>query len=298
MLYYNSFKSQLKNIFTFPVKKLPVHLNFSCPNRDGTKATEGCVYCNNDSLIQDLNKPKLNLSQQITAGIKQGTKFIVYFQTYTNTYTSAETLKKLFAEALSFKEVIGLAVGTRPDCLSDKILNLLAEINKKTYLWVEIGLQSANNKTLKKINRQHTAEEFAVAVKKCADLNLQICAHIIIGLPDETNKDFLNTAKFISGLPIKGIKLHNLHVLKNTVLEKMYLQNKVKVLSQNEYIENVVDFLEYIPSPIIVHRLVGDAPLKYLIAPSWCLKKAEILQEINNEFKKRNSLQGKNLLNI
>ncbi|MEK6545889.1 MAG: TIGR01212 family radical SAM protein, partial [Nitrospinota bacterium] len=215
-----------------------------------------------------------------------------YFQAYSNTYSPISNLKKLYDEALSVDGIIGLSIGTRADCLPDKTLDLLQGYAEKTYLWLEIGLQSIHNRTLKIINRGHTFEQFLDTVERARGRGFKICTHVILGLPGESSNDMMKTAKTVGESGIDGIKLHHLHILKGTPLEKIYLNKEFNLLDENTYVNLVCDFLEYLPHDIIIQRLVGDAPNDRLIAPLWSLSKADIIKAIDKKMERRESYQG------
>jgi radical SAM protein (TIGR01212 family) len=295
---YNPFGHHLKEVFGEKVLKITVDAGFSCPNRDGKVSNGGCIYCSEGSHYLPEEQRSLRIKEQLISSISRirerldVNKFIAYFQAYSNTYSSPSNLKKLYSEALSVDDIVGLSIGTRPDCLPDKTLELIEKYAARTYLWLEIGLQSIHNKTLKIINRGHTFEQFLDAVKRAKERGFKICTHVILGLPGESYKDMMETAKEVGKLGIDGIKLHHLHVLKGTPLEKIYLNKKFNLLDENSYVNLVCDFLEYLPHDIIIQRLVGDAPRDRLIAPIWPSNKSDIIKAIDEGLDKRGSYQG------
>ena len=295
---YNPFSQHLKDVFGEKVLKVTVDAGFSCPNRDGKVSRGGCIYCSEGSHYLPEQQRNLPVREQLISSISRirekvdVRKFIAYFQAYSNTYSPISNLKKLYDEALSVDGIIGLSIGTRADCLPDKTLDLLQEYSGKTYLWLEIGLQSIHNRTLKFINRGHTFEQFLDAVERARGRGFKICTHVILGLPGESYNDMMETAKVVGGLGIAGIKLHHLHVLKGTPLEKSYLNKGFNLLDEDSYVNLVCDFLEYLPHDIIIQRLVGDAPNDKLIAPLWSLSKADIIKAIDKEMERRGSYQG------
>jgi radical SAM protein (TIGR01212 family) len=295
---YHTWNYHLRQKFGNKIFKLPLDAGFSCPNRDGTINTQGCIYCSNRGSGDFAGNAEFNLEKQYLQTKEMMHKkwpnanYIAYFQAFTNTYASVDVLRKLYYQALSFPGVVGLSIATRPDCLSEDVLQLLEEINSKTYLWVELGLQTTNDDTAKFINRGHTYQCFLNGLNKLQKRNIQTCVHIIYGLPNENKQDMIKTAMDISELPIQGVKIHLLHILKNTPLAAYYKHNQFMLLELTDYIELVVDTLEILPENVIIHRLTGDGPRELLIAPLWSLKKWEVLNAIDNELKRRSTKQG------
>jgi len=298
---YYSFNQFLKEKFGCRVWKLSLHAGFSCPNRDGRLSREGCIFCNNKAFSYFAREGRFSLREQIAHSIEyakkrfKAEKFIAYFQSFTNTYASPEELKKKYDIIREFPEIVGLSISTRPDCVDEEKIELIRSYTKDYTVWLEYGLQSVNNSTLQFLNRNHSFEDFLRALELTKDKNILISVHIILGLPSETKEDTLKTAKVISSLPIWGVKFHCLHVVKETPLEKLYNQGKIKLLSQKEYVELICDFLELIPSSWVVLRLVSEASPDYLVAPSWVNDKQSVIREIEKELKRRNSWQGKYL---
>ncbi len=291
------FNQYLKEKFGGRIQKIAIDAGFTCPNRDGTKATGGCTFCNNIS-FSPYAMTKQTVEQQIEKAMafykkrfKNVKGFLAYFQAFTNTYAPIEKLKEIYDKAMEYPEIVGMSIGTRPDVVPDEVLDLIASYTvEKTEIWVEYGLQTANPKTLREINRAHGVAEFVDAVlrtKKRA--GIKICAHVIIGLPGDEYEDYIETAKLIAALPIDGIKIHPLHIVKHTVMEKQYERGEINVLSLEEYAKYVADFLEYLPEDIIIHRMTGEAEENELIAPDWCSpkRKMEVLNALEKEFKKR-----------
>ncbi|WP_461829896.1 tRNA modification radical SAM protein MnmL/YtqA [Aquifex sp.] len=299
-LYY-SLKDYFKEKFGKRVQKITVALPFTCPNRDGTKGRGGCTYCYDGSKPSMLT-PALPLEVQIREGIERAKRkygedilFTVYFQSYTNTYADLETLRRYYDTALKFEGVVGIDVGTRPDCAPEEVLDLLEEYaNKGLEVWVEYGLQSANFETLKKINRQHGVSDFVDAVLRTKRRNLKVCAHMIIGLPGETREDFVETAKLIASLPVDGIKIHPLHVIKGTVMAKQYENGEFRTLTLEEYSEYCADVIELLPPTMVVHRITGETDEERLIAPEWCTYKYknQVIQKVREVLERRGSYQG------
>jgi hypothetical protein len=295
-LYY-SFGEFLKERFPYPVYKLPVDGGFTCPTRDGRKGKEGCSYCYPQSFSPTSRKKsiqeQIRQKKALVKNKKQEAKFLVYFQPYTNTYAPLQVLKKLYEEALGEKDVIGLCIGTRPDCISDEILKLIQSYTQRYHIWLEYGLQSIHPQTLARINRGHTFEEFKDAVAKTNNRGIFICVHIILGLPGETQKEILETARAIAHLEIQGVKLHHLQVIKGTRLAKEFERGEFKTLTLAEYITLVSNVLEILPSDIVIQRLVGETLSQdLLIAPRWGRTKSEIISAIKRELQRRGSYQG------
>jgi len=293
-LLYNKFSEHLKEVFGEKVWKISVDAGFKCPPQ------AKCIYCYNPSFVPETAKRVKTLKEQILEGMeiikkkRKVNKFIVYFQAYTNTYGEPEHLKKVYNEALLLSpHIVGISIGTRSDCMNDKVLEILKDLNKRTYLWVELGLQSANDKVLRITKRGHDVKNFEDAVKKLKENNIKVMAHVIIGLPGDEYKDFINTAHFLNELKIDGVKIHPLHVVKYTELEKWYREGRYKPLEFNEYINIVCDFIENLDKNIMIARLTGESPHNLLVAPSWCRNKLKVINEIEKELKRRNSYQGK-----
>lgn len=296
---YNDLNSYLREIFGCRVQKITIDAGLTCPNRDGTIASGGCIYCNirgsgtgahakGQSVIQQLINGKKILSKRY-----QAKKFIAYFQSFSNTYAPLPVLKRLYDDALSVKDIVGLSIGTRPDCVDEPVLDLLQHYAKQCLVWVEYGLQSASDKTLALINRGHDVQCFIDAVERTKNRGLKICAHVILGLPHETREDMLHTAETIHKLGIDGVKLHLLYVVKGTPLENLYRRGEFKCLEQQAYVDLVCEFLERISPAMVVQRLTGDPHPKELVAPAWALEKNATLQLIRKTLETRDSWQGK-----
>ena len=289
----------LKEKFNEKIYKVSLDGGFTCPNRDGKVSRGGCIFCSEngsgDFTATKLKSIHAQIEEQIDLVSKKykGDKYIAYFQNFTNTYAEVSYLRKIYQEALSHEKIVGLAIATRPDCLGDDVLELLAELNKKTFLWVELGLQTLNDDVAKYFNRAYETEIYKEASEKLNRLNIKFVTHIIIGLPKEENDDYLKTAIFAQNCGTWGIKLHLMYVVKNTPLEKLYLNGALKVNTKEEYVEKVVNVLENISSEIVVHRLTGDGDRETLVAPLWSIKKIDVLNSIHKELKRRNTYQGK-----
>ena len=265
---------------------------FTCPNRDGKIGYGGCTYCYNQSFSPPTLKGKTSIHHQIQLGKKKG-KFLVYFQPYTNTYADVRVLKKLYDSALKDDDALGLCVGTRPDCVPDDVLSLIQSYTEKYDVWIEYGLQSAHNKTLKLINRGHSFAQFEDAIYRTKERGILICVHVILGLPFETREDMLETIRILSALPIEGVKIHHLQVIENTNIAEDYRDGKFDTFSFDEYLSLIVDVIELLPPDIVVHRLVGDVlNSNILISPKWELPKQKILSLIERELIRRASYQG------
>ena len=289
----------LKEKFNEKIYKVSLDGGFTCPNRDGKVSRGGCIFCSEngsgDFTATKLKSIHAQIEEQIELVSKKykGDKYIAYFQNFTNTYAEVSYLRKIYEEALSHEKIVGLAIATRPDCLGDDVLELLAELNKKTFLWVELGLQTLNDYVAKYFNRAYETEIYKEASEKLNRLNIKFVTHIIIGLAKEENDDYLKTAIFAQNCGTWGIKLHLMYVVKNTPLEKLYLNGALKVNTKEEYVEKVVNVLENISSEIVVHRLTGDGDRETLVAPLWSIKKIDVLNSIHKELKRRNTYQGK-----
>ena len=289
----------LKEKFNEKIYKVSLDGGFTCPNRDGKVSRGGCIFCSEngsgDFTATKLKSIHAQIEEQIDLVSKKykGDKYIAYFQNFTNTYAEVSYLRKIYEEALSHEKIVGLAIATRPDCLGDDVLELLAELNKKTFLWVELGLQTVNDDVAKYFNRAYETGIYKEASEKLNKLNIKFVTHIIIGLPKEEEDDYLKTAIFAQNCGTWGIKLHLMYVVKNTPLEKLYLNGALKVNTKEEYVEKVVNVLENISSEIVVHRLTGDGDRETLVAPLWSIKKIDVLNSIHKELKRRNTYQGK-----
>ena len=298
---YHTLDYFYKHKFNSKVFKVSLNAGLSCPNIDGTVGKGGCIYCSNsgsgefagnknDDIITQFNEiKKMMLKKWPNA------KYIGYFQAHTNTYAPVETLKKLYEPILQQENVVGLNIATRPDAISDECLKYLEELNKKTYLTIELGLQTIHKKTTKIINRCHTLECFENMVKKLREKNINVVVHIINGLPYETKEDMIKTAKYLNTLDIQGIKIHMLSVIKNTKVEKLYQLKPFHILTEEEYIDIVINQLENLSPEIVINRITGDPKLDDLIQPTWLVKKFCVLNNIDKEMVKRNTYQGKNI---
>ena len=294
----NSYGYYLRRKFGCRVSKVSVDCGFTCPNRDGAKGTGGCIYCDNDSFSPSAARPEISLEKQILDGMKyhrrrlRSEKFIVYFQRFTNTYAPVETLRDMYARALACPDTLGISVGTRPDALADDALDLLKEIARTRYVCLELGLQSREPGVLEWMNRGHTLAEYLRAIERVAGCGIDICTHLIYGFPGETRESFLQTADFVASLPINSIKIHQLHVVRSSRLADLYQTGEVSLISRDEYVGTVCDFLERLPAAISIQRLYGSAPFDMLIAPRWGLKNNQMWYLIINELRRRGTCQG------
>jgi hypothetical protein len=289
----------LNHKFGKKVIKLSINAGFSCPNRDGSKGSGGCIYCSSsgsgdfggcpaDDILTQLEKQKKMMSSKWHDGF-----YIPYFQAGTNTYASAEKLIRLYETALKFENTVGLAIATRADCISDELIDYFAELSEKTYLTIELGLQSIHDVTAKKINRCHTYSEFLETYYKLKEKNINVCIHLINGLPDETPEMMMQSAVETARLHPHSIKFHMLHIISDSKLGRIYMENSFPLLSLEEYVRIICNQIEKIPSDIIIQRVTGDGNKDTLLAPLWTLKKFVVMNEIDKEFARRDSWQGK-----
>ncbi len=294
---YNQYSAYLKNKFGVKVYKITLDAGFSCPNRDGLISTGGCIFCDDGGSFSQAHSNLLSIEQQIDEGIKtlssrfKAQKFMSYFQAYSNTYKPVKELEKIYNSSLCRKDIVGLSIGTRPDCVDEEKLNLIAGYKDDYYTWVEYGLQSIHDKTLRTINRGHDFECFLRAYEKTKEKGINVCVHVIFGLW-ETHDEIMQTAQKLSELEVDGVKIHMLCALENTKLADMYYRGEIDFMSEDEYVQTVCDFLEYLPSHTTIHRLAGNGLKKNLIAPKWLGAKLDCLNKIDRELMKRNSFQG------
>lgn len=285
---YYSLNNYLRDTFGEKVYKISINAGFTCPNRDGTLDTRGCIFCSRGGSGDFAESPSLSVTEQIEQGkkrvankIKSG-KYIAYFQAFTNTYAPVEVLKSKFLEAINHPDIVALSIATRPDCLGDDVICLLDELNKIKPVFVELGLQTIHEDTAKYIRRGYTLDAYDKAVKELKKINVNIVVHLIIGLPFETKSDMLESVKYVCESGASGIKLQLLHILKGTDLEQEYRQGKFKALEFDEYIDIIRDCVDIIPKDIVIHRLTGDGAKKDLIAPLWSADKKKVLNTLNN----------------
>lgn len=293
---YYSLNEYLKNTFGEKVYKLSLDLGLTCPNRDGTLDTRGCIFCHNGSSHfaecgEDIDIQLENVKKRIQ-NKTNAKKFIAYFQSFTNTYAPKEYLEKIFTKVINREDIVAISIATRPDCLPPDILDLLENLNKIKPVWIELGLQTANEKSVEYIRRCYPNSVYENAVKELKKSGINVITHIIIGLPHETKEDVFNTVDFAVECGTDGVKLQLLHILKDTDLYEDYKNGKVKVLSLENYIDILFDCLERMPENMVIHRITGDAPKKYLVEPLWSADKKNVLNTINRELNKRNIIQG------
>ncbi|MFH1394620.1 MAG: TIGR01212 family radical SAM protein [Candidatus Omnitrophota bacterium] len=296
-MHYYTFNQYLKKQFGAKVRRISLNAGFSCPNKDGSLSIDGCIFCNEAgfSVFPEKVMPlKGQIEKTITETKKKygNQKFIAYFQNAAGTNAAVEELKTAYDSIKDYPEIVGLSISTRPDCVNEEKLSLIAEYTDKYEVWVEYGFQTIHNKTLKAINRGHTFEQVLDAVNKTHSLGIKVGVHIILGLPGETLDDMLATARVISQLPVSGVKIHVLHVLKNTKLEEQYHKGDIKLFSQEEYVKTVCSFLECLKEECVILRIVSDAKKEYLIAPEWINNKQNVIKEIEEEFVRRGTRQG------
>ena len=297
---YHTFTYFLEQKFGRKVAKISLDAGFTCPNIDGSKGVGGCIYCSARGSGDFAGDQSLSLREQFEQ-VRQvmnqkwpDAVYIPYFQAHTNTYAPLEVLKEKFEEALSFPDVMGLAIATRADCITDEIADYLGELAQRTYLEVELGLQSVHDVTGERINRCHSYADFLEGYQKLADRGINICVHIIDGLPGEDREMMLETARRLSHLKLHSIKIHLLHVLKGTVMEQQLAEGQFRLLTREAYVGIVCDQLELLPPQMVIQRVTGDGERESLVGPEWSLKKLCVMNEIDKELVRRNSFQGKN----
>jgi radical SAM protein (TIGR01212 family) len=295
---YNDFAAWLRRRYGCRVQKVSLDAGLTCPNRDGTVGTGGCIYCNERGSGTGAHENGVSIQRQLEEGKRRlakrykARKFIAYFQSFTNTYAPLSVLRDLYEKALSVQDVVGISVGTRPDCVSAPVLDLLQDMAGKAMVWVEYGLQSANDRTLLRINRGHDAAAFEKAVRLTRGRGIRICAHVILGLPGEDRSDMLATARWLADLEVDGIKLHLLYVVSGTPMEALYRSGRYACLEMKEYAEMVCDVLERLPESTVIQRLTGDPHRSELVAPAWALDKAGTRAWIHRILEERNVRQG------
>ena len=300
---YNALSSYLKRIFGEKVYRVSLDAGFTCPNRDGRLGFGGCIFCDAAGSRAGYVQPELPVEEQLKRGIElirsrfRANKFIAYFQAFSNTYGNIEFLKRTFSIPLKFPEVVGISVSTRPDLVPNEVLELLAELGEKRKVWLEIGVQTFHYRTLVKLRRFHGVAESIDAILRAKSFgNIEIVTHVILGLPGETEQEMIETAKVLSALGVNGVKMHHLYVVKNTDLERLYRNGKLKVFERIEdYAKVAADFIEHLDPRIVIHRLAGRAAPDVLVAPSWSWDKFRPIQAIEQELERRNSWQGKKL---
>jgi len=295
---YNDFNGYLKRAFGCRVQKLTIDVGFSCPNRDGTLSSLGCLFCDGRGSGSGAHQQGLSVSAQIAQGKARlgkryhARKFMAYFQAFTNTYAEVPVLRKRYDEAVSDPDVVGLAIGTRPDCVDEKKLDLIESYARTHMVWIEYGLQSMHDRTLTDMNRGHTFKDFVRAVEMTRGHGILVCAHVIIGLPGESKNDVVQTADALAALEIDGVKIHSLYIQDDTPLAERYRSGKVPLLDRDTYVDWVVAFLEHLPQRTVIQRLTGDPHRDLLVAPAWTLDKYETLKRIDTALERLGTAQG------
>ncbi len=290
-----TFGRAMREKYGYKIHKLSIDAQFTCPNRDGTKGIGGCTFCNNSSFSPNSRKPP-SIDEQLEAGRKVilkrtgATRYLAYFQAYTNTYADINVLKSLYDNALSHKDVVGLSIGTRPDCVPEAVLELLSQYQQQGYeIWLELGLQSSFDESLKAVNRGHGFAEYVDAIQRAQKYHLQVCTHLIVGLPGETMEHSLTSMSRVLKTQPQGIKIHPLHIVKGTQIARQWKQGEYQTLGLDDYVNTVVSMVKMAPKNMIFHRLTGTASSDLLLAPAWCNKKWLVLNKItqqleNNKF--------------
>ena len=298
---YNDFSAWLSTLFPYKVQKISLNAGFTCPNRDGTVGYGGCTYCNNQTFNPAYCRTEKSVTEQLEEG-KQffarkypDMKYLAYFQAYTNTYGELQELKRKYEEALQVPDVVGIVIGTRPDCMPDELLDYLEELNRRTFLIVEYGVESTDNATLKRINRGHTFEAAEEAIRRTAEKGIRVGVHIILGLPGETNGQLIQQAGVLSSLPITTLKLHQLQLIKGTRMAAEFEKQPedFHLYTADEYIDLVIDYVEHLNPRIVLERFVSQSPKELLIAPDWGLKNHEFTDKVRKRMRERDSWQGK-----
>lgn len=296
--YYYDYGTWIRHRFPFRVQKISIDAGFTCPNRDGRLSTGGCIYCDNRTFNPAYCQRKDNITQQLEAG-KQffarkypEMKYLAYFQAYTNTYASISHLRELYEETLSVKDIVGIVIGTRPDCISDELLDYLEDLNRRTFLIVEYGVESANEDTLRRINRGHSFAQSRLAIEKTHQRGILTGAHIILGLPGEDAQENLRQAPLISSLPIDILKIHQMQIIRDTRLADEFEQKPFHIYSVDEYIELIANYIQRLRKNLVLERFVSQSPKELLIAPQWGLKNHEFTDLLNNYLKNHQIHQG------
>lgn len=298
---YQDYGTYLRNHFNCKIQKISIHAGFTCPNRDGTKGVGGCTYCNNQTFNPEYCRTEKSVSQQLEEGKVffarkyPGMKYLAYFQAYTNTYGELETLKQKYEEALEHPGIVGIVISTRPDCMPDELLSYLQELNRRTFLTIEYGIESVYDSTLKRINRGHTHAQTEEAVCRTAEKGIPTGGHIILGLPGESREQLIREAGILSNLPLTTLKLHQLQLIKGTRMASEFEQNPkdFHLYEADEYIELCIDFLEHLRPGIVLERFASQSPKELLIAPDWGLKNYEFTEKIKKRMAERKTFQGK-----
>ena len=294
---YNAFSEYLKQKFGAKVYKITIDAGFSCPNRDGTISSSGCIFCDDGGSFSQAHSNRLSIEEQVQVGAEtlarrfKAQKFMSYFQAFSNTYKPVGELEKIYKASLTHPDIVGISIGTRPDCVDDDKLKLISSFTPDYYTWIEYGLQSVHDKTLKKINRGHDYKCFLEAYEKTKNYGINTCLHVILNL-FETYEEMMETAKTIAKLEPDGVKIHMLVALEGTKVADMYTNGEINFMTEDEYVSTVCDFLEYLPPQTTIHRLAGNGLRTELVAPRWIGKKLDTLNRIDREFERRGSRQG------
>ncbi|UCH13642.1 MAG: TIGR01212 family radical SAM protein [Bacteroidales bacterium] len=299
---FNAYTNYLRKQFGCRVQKVSIDAGFTCPNRDGTKGTGGCTFCNNDAFNPSYCKAEKSIRQQILEGIqfhetryKTANKYLAYFQAYSNTYKPLRQLKEIYNQALNNDRVVGLVIGTRPDCVDNEKLKYFKVLSENFYIVVEYGIESCNNNTLKRINRGHTFEETVKAINDTVAMGIRTGAHMIFGLPGESREEMLNSAKIISKLPLSNIKFHQLQIVKDTAIAEEYKRNpgEFNIFDINEYLDFMVGYVELLNPAFIVERIAGEVPPEYNMGIKWGLRYDQVLEKFEKKLEERNTWQGR-----
>jgi hypothetical protein len=298
---YRNLNGFLRDLFGEKVYKVGLYGGFTCPNRDGTAGVGGCTFCNPASSRPVKYRDGMTIEQQLDEGCRYisrrhgASKFIAYFQDYSTTYGSPGALGKIYRKALSHPEIVGLSLCTRPDCLDDDVLDLLKDISRETFLWVEVGVQSASETLLTAMNRCHTHADSVTSFKRLRERNIHSSAHVILGYPGETREDRIDTAIFVNDSGALGVKVQNLHVVTGSPLEAVYRRGEFDVMEFEQYVEYACDFIEHISPRVVIQRLTGEAPAELTVSPEWSLRKMMVLERFRNSLSERDRWQGKAL---
>jgi radical SAM protein (TIGR01212 family) len=299
---FNAYSNYIRTLFGYRVQKVSIDAGFTCPNRDGTKGTGGCTFCNNNAFNPSYCNPRKTIKQQIIEGIqfhekryKTAHKYLAYFQAYSNTYKPVGELADIYSQALETDKIVGIVVGTRPDCIDEEKLKYFKNLAGKHYVVIEYGIETFNNEILKKINRGHTFEETVDAIKKTAMKGIRTSGHMIFGLPDETKDEMLKSAKLLSRLPLNNIKFHQLQIIKNTPMAEEFSKfpSSFTVFSLDEYLDFIVEYLEYLNPSIVIERIAGETPPAYNMGEKWGLRYDQILVELEKKLEERKTWQGR-----
>jgi radical SAM protein (TIGR01212 family) len=296
--YYRTYNQYLRERYPYRVYKIPIDAGFTCPNIDGTVAYGGCAYCDNKSFSPNARTTPRPVREQVVDGMAfyrrrfGAEKFIAYFQAFTNTHGPVERLRRLYDESLVSRDILGLSIGTRPDCVPEAVLDLLMEYSDRYHLWIEYGLQSIHDETMDRLNRGHTFAQFEDAVRRAKRRDLPVCAHVILGLPGETRDMMMQTAEAVAAMGIDAVKIHHFYVARNTQIEKTHRTTPVPTLDLEEYVGLVCDFIERMPAGTVIERVMGELNPAFAVAPRWGKPKGEILRRIQSEFSRRGTAQG------